>query len=109
MAIDVTTGKRQLWTALDTNRETRPGLLPAIGLCSSVFEFDALGDTSAIHRTLATPGDKPGPHNTQRTCPILIIGRVYDLGWRENWRRVMAQRSTVVRPRNALSRVSWTG
>jgi hypothetical protein len=52
---------------------------------------DSFGSTSAVQWTPATPGDRHEPHNTHRTHPILITERVYDLGWRENWRRVMAQ------------------
>lgn len=51
---------------------------------------DSSGNTSAVRWTPATE-DRHETHNTRRTYPILINERVYDLGWRENWRRVMTQ------------------
>jgi hypothetical protein len=52
---------------------------------------DSVGNTSAVHWTPATSESGHEPHNTHRTYPILVKECVYDLGWRENWRRVMAQ------------------
>lgn len=52
---------------------------------------DSVGITSAVHCTPATPEGRHETRNTHRTYPILAKERVYDLGWRENWRRVMAQ------------------
>ena len=92
VAADVTKGQTTLDSACtrsgDSVRTTTSNRFVCIPYSDS---SDAFGNTSAIHRTPATPGDRRGPHNTQRTYPILINERVYDLGWRENWRRVMAQ------------------
>ena len=47
--------------------------------------------TSAVRDTPTALGNSPKIHNTQRIYPIPSEERIYDLGWRENWRRVLAQ------------------
>ncbi len=96
VATDVTNGQ----TTLDSARFTRSGrsartttrfvCIPS-RYSDSTPDSIAIGNTSAVERTPVTSGDRQGPHNTHRAYPILAKERVYDLGWRENWRRVMAQ------------------
>lgn len=52
---------------------------------------DPVGNTSAVHWAPATLEGRHEICNAHRICPILVKERVYDLGWRENWRRVLAQ------------------
>lgn len=40
---------------------------------------------------LTASGNGPQSYNTHRIYPIPIEERVYDLGWHENWRGVLAQ------------------
>jgi hypothetical protein len=95
VAVDVTRGQ----TTLDSACCARSGKT-ARAISSNRFvcipysdtnTLESSGNTSAVQWTPATTEDRHEPHNTHRTYPILIKERVYDLGWRENWRRVMAQ------------------
>ena len=91
VATDVTKGQTTLDSACTRSENTARTTTSDRFVCipdSDSDTSDALGSTSVIHRT---PGDRHQPHNTQRTYPILVNERVYDLGWRGNWRRVMAQ------------------
>ena len=48
-------------------------------------------NTSAIHVTPGAKWDSPMSYNTPQVYPVLAGERVYDLGWRENWRRLLRQ------------------
>jgi len=94
VAIDVTRGR----TTLESARFTISGSsarTPTTGfVCIPSRHSDApdsVGITSAVHWTPATSERRDEPHNTHRTYPILVKECVYDLGWRENWRRVVDQ------------------
>lgn len=50
----------------------------------------SFSETTAIHGTPAAPVNSP-PQNIQRIYPIPVKERVYDLGWRENWRQLLAR------------------
>jgi len=55
---------------------------------------ESFANTSAVRDipTAAALGNSPTRiYNARRIYPIPIEERVYDLGWRENWRRVLAQ------------------
>ncbi|KAI0272301.1 DHHC palmitoyltransferase-domain-containing protein, partial [Gloeopeniophorella convolvens] len=52
--------------------------------------------SSAKTSAVDTPPEVPQygsvtPRSTSRIYPVLAKERIYDLGWRENWRRVLAQ------------------
>jgi len=51
----------------------------------------ASANASAIHVTSGAQWDSPWTHNTPHVYPVLAGERVYDLGWRENWRRLLRQ------------------
>jgi hypothetical protein len=94
VAIDVTRGQ----TTLDSARFTisrssaRTSATRFVCIPSRYSDVpDSVGITSAVNWTPATSEGRHEPHDTHRTYPILVKERVYDLGWRENWRRVMAQ------------------
>jgi palmitoyltransferase len=92
VAADVTRGQTTLDSACLPRSETTAQTASSRFVCIPYSETpDSFGNASAVHWTPATPGDGHEPHNTRRTYPILVKERVYDLGWRENWRRVMAQ------------------
>jgi hypothetical protein len=46
---------------------------------------------SAIHTTSGAHWNTPGPRNPHPVYPVLAEERVYDFGWRENWRRLLKQ------------------
>jgi len=48
-------------------------------------------NSSAIHTTSGARWNTPGPRNAHCVYPVLAEERVYDLGWRENWRRLLKQ------------------
>ncbi|KAH9967510.1 DHHC palmitoyltransferase-domain-containing protein [Russula dissimulans] len=52
---------------------------------SASFAFTSAVDGPSV------PESSPARHSTQCTYPIPIKERIYDLGWRENWRRILAQ------------------
>src|SRR6266478_6223557 len=94
VAIDVTKGQ----TTLDGVRFARSGSSARATthfVCIPSRRYsdtpDSTGNTSAVCWTPATSEDKREPRNTHRTYAILANERIYDLGWRENWRQVMAQ------------------
>jgi hypothetical protein len=49
------------------------------------------GSASAVHVIPATQANIRESWNGQHIYPIPSKGRVYDLGWRDNWRRVLGQ------------------
>jgi hypothetical protein len=51
----------------------------------------ASSNSSAIHVTPSAQWDTPESYNTPHVYPVLAGERVYDLGWRENWRRLLRQ------------------
>lgn len=51
----------------------------------------ASANASAIHVTFGEPRNTPGSCNTRQIYPVLLGECVYDLGWRENWRRLLRQ------------------
>lgn len=51
----------------------------------------ASANTSAVHVTFGEPRNAHGSCNTRQVYPVLPGERVYDLGWRENWRRLLRQ------------------
>ena len=48
-------------------------------------------NASAIDTTSGTQRNSPLPCNAHGVYPVLASERVYDLGWRENWRRLLKQ------------------
>ncbi|KAI0286101.1 DHHC palmitoyltransferase-domain-containing protein [Russula aff. rugulosa BPL654] len=98
MTIVVATNITRGQTTLDSACFTRSGSSARISATRFVCipsrysdAPDSVGDSSAVHWTSATSEGRHEPHNTHRTYPILVKESVYDLGWRENWRRAMAQ------------------
>ena len=94
VATDITKGR----TTLDSACLTRSGssartstfvCIPSRSRYSDAP--DSVGNTSAVDWTHATSESRDELHSTHRTYPILVKEYVYNLGWRENWRRVMAQ------------------
>lgn len=51
----------------------------------------SLANASAIHTTSGAQWNCPGSRNSHLVHPVLTGERVYDLGWRENWRRLLKQ------------------
>lgn len=51
----------------------------------------ASANASAIHTTSGEQRNSPVSYNTHRVYPVMAGERVYDLGWRENWRRFLRQ------------------
>ena len=94
VATDITRGQTTLdsgcFTESGTSARTYTGRFVCIPSRYSDAP-DSVGNTSAVHWTPATSEGRNEPYNTHRTYPILVKECVYDLGWRENWRRVMAQ------------------
>src|SRR6266576_4255773 len=94
VAIDVTRGQTTLDSARFTISGSSARTFTTRFVCIPSRNSDApdsVGITSAVHWTPATSEGRHEPHNTHRTYSILVKVCVYDLGWRENWRRVMAQ------------------
>lgn len=52
---------------------------------------ESFANTSAVRDILTASGNSPQSYNTRQVYPIPIEERVYDLGWRENWRQVLTQ------------------
>lgn len=48
-------------------------------------------NSSAIHVTPGAQWDSPRFYKPPHVYPVLAGERVYDLGWRENWRRLLRQ------------------
>jgi len=94
VATDVTKGRTTLDGTCFTGSGSSARTFTARFVCIPSRYSDApdpVGNTSAVHWNPAASEGRHGPHNTHQTYPILVKERVYDLGWRENWRRVMAQ------------------
>ncbi|KAH8979486.1 DHHC palmitoyltransferase-domain-containing protein [Lactarius hatsudake] len=51
----------------------------------------SFANASAIHTTSGAQWNCPGSRNSHVVHPVLTGERVYDLGWRENWRRLLKQ------------------
>lgn len=51
----------------------------------------ASANASAIYASSGEQRNSPGSCNTHQVYPVLAGERVYDLGWRENWRRLLKQ------------------
>jgi len=91
VAFDVTKGQSTLDSVrfrvprAGQSARTTTGRFVCIPYSETVESF---ATTSAVRETHTAPGNRP---NTRRIYPIPIEARVYDLGWRENWRRVLAQ------------------
>jgi hypothetical protein len=91
VAVGVTRGQTTLDSACARSGNTARAISNRFVCIPYSDTPESFGNTSAVQWTPETPEDRHEPHNTHRTYPILIKERVYDLGWRENWRRVMAQ------------------
>jgi len=93
VATDVTKGQSPVDSV--RFRVRRPGRTtrnPSRFVCIPYPDRSAsLAFTSAVDGTPTVPESGPAHHNTQRTYQIPVEERIYDLGWRENWRRVLAQ------------------
>ncbi|KAI9510524.1 hypothetical protein F5148DRAFT_572564 [Russula earlei] len=93
VAVNVTKGQRTMDTVLI--RLPRPGRTAASTsrfICIPYSHPPAsLAYTSAVRSAPAVPENCPEPHGTQRIYPIPISHRIYDHGWRENWRGLLAQ------------------
>lgn len=90
VAADVTKGQTTLDSTCIRSGNTAPTASSRLVCIPYSDSSDSSGNTSAV-RWNPTTEDRHETHNARRTYPILINERVYDLGWRENWRRVMAQ------------------
>jgi palmitoyltransferase len=94
VAIDVTKGQRTLdglrfrRTQPGNATRTTTGRFVCVPYSKTLAPF---ANTSALHRTPSASGGSPESHNAKRTYPVEINERIYDLGWRENWRQVFAQ------------------
>lgn len=51
----------------------------------------SFANTSAFRGIPAAQENSPKLHDSPRIYPIPIAERVYDLGWRQNWRRLLAR------------------
>ena len=51
----------------------------------------SFANTSAVRGIPAAQENSPKLYDSPRIYPIPIAERVYDLGWRQNWRRLLAQ------------------
>lgn len=96
VASDVTRGQSTLDSDRVRTREPRAGqsvrTTTSRFVCIPYSETpESFANTSAVRHILMAPGSSPNIHNTQRIYSIPIEERVYDLGWRENWRRVLTQ------------------
>jgi hypothetical protein len=95
VAADVTRGQSSLDTMrlrvlrrAEPTARTDPSRFVCIPYSDTQVSF---ANTSAVRGTPAAQGDSPKLHDTPRIYPIPIEERVYDHGWRENWRRLFAQ------------------
>jgi hypothetical protein len=93
VAVDVTRGQEGVRVRLAMTQTGKPARVSADRfVCipySNRVGFSA--SASAIHVTPATQGNSPESLDGQPIYPIPTDVRIYDLGWRENWRRVLAQ------------------
>jgi|SRR5712671_4579443 len=95
VAADVTRGQntldsariRRVFRAARTAR-TATSRFVCIPYSETLVSF---ANTSAVRGIPAAPENSHKLQSTPRIYPIPIKERVYDLGWRENWRRVFAQ------------------
>jgi hypothetical protein len=90
VAADVTRGQNTLDARIHEFRAARTatGRFVCIPYSETVVSF---ANTSAVRGIPAAPENIHKLQSTPRIYPIPIKERVYDLGWRENWRRVFAQ------------------
>jgi len=93
VAADVTRGQ----STLDGMRvrvlrvEPTARIDPSRFICIPYSRTQVSANTSAVRGIPAAQENDPKLHDSPRIYPIPIAERVYDLGWRENWRRLLAQ------------------
>jgi hypothetical protein len=94
VAADVTRGQstldgmrvRALRRAVPTARTD-----PSRFICIPYSHTQVSANTTAVSGVPAAQENKLRLRDSPRIYPIPIAERVYDLGWRENWRRLLAQ------------------
>jgi hypothetical protein len=64
---------------------------PSRFICIPYSHTQVSANTSAVRSIPAAQENNAKLHDTPRIYQIPIAERVYDLGWRENWRRLLAQ------------------
>jgi hypothetical protein len=94
VAADVTRGQTTLETARFRVLQTGKTAQIFVGRFVCIPYSNRLvssASASAVHVLSAAQGNGHESWGGQRIYPIPSKGRLYDLGWRENWRRVLGQ------------------